>query len=249
MNYKRSMTYLLLANLANIFVTSIAGASVSSLNLTPYGGVDLGVQNIKFKSGYGDNLFKSALPKGNFYLGLKFNEYFGIEGGYETTLARKKDVVLTGPHDHDYFGAGLESLVMIAGDIAKLSNKIKISGLHLGITGEYPVYFNKQQKCPLSIIGYVGIKNTKIKLSSNLYYHSADPTLQDIFYLNKDNKKYLIRLSAGLQYFMNEKVGLRLIGSWEKFSKLSPKNQGNPELLQAKLKNSLGYSLGLIFKV
>ncbi|MGI9214484.1 MAG: outer membrane beta-barrel protein, partial [Gammaproteobacteria bacterium] len=165
MNHKRFMRYLLLANL---FVTSIAGASVSSLNLTPYGGVDLGIQNIKFQSGYGDNLFKSTLPKGNFYLGLKFNECFGVEAGYESTLEKKKNVTIA---ENDlYLGTDIMSQYLL--NSAQTVNRIKLSGWHLGITGEYKFYLYNS-KLPLSILGYIGIKNTKINLKSNI--NNFDP--------------------------------------------------------------------------
>lgn len=229
-------------------VASYAVAS-SEFKLTPYGGIDIGQQNTKFKPLFGDNLFKKHLPKGNFFVGVKFNDYFGIEGGYETTLQRKRDVVLNGVHRNDYLGAGRYSLLMLLPrDIARISSKSKISGWHMGITGEYPIYFFSQQKRPLSIIGYAGIKHTTIKLTSNLYYHKDDPTMQTIYELNQKNKKNLVRLSTGLQYFIHQNIGLRVIGSWENTSTLSPKNNGDPELLEARLKNSLGCSIGIVFK-
>ncbi len=137
---------------------------------------------------------------------------------------------------------------MLSGDTARISNKSKISGWHTGITGEYPIYFLNQQKRPLSIIGYAGIKHTTIKLTSNVYYHSAGSRGQTIYELSQNNKKNLIRLSSGLQYFIHQNIGLRFLGSWENTSKLIPKHNRGRELLQAKLKNSLSYSIGIVFK-
>lgn len=254
MNYKKWGFCLLLANLANLFVTSIASASVSSLNLTPYGGVDLGIQNIKFKSGYGDNLFKSTLPKGNFYLGLKFNECFGVEAGYETTLrSSKKNVFIYTPGK--YLGVPLTSndIVGIPLDhVYTPKNTIKNSGWHIGISGNYPIRF-KTLKNPIYLLGYIGIKHNKIQLYSNLEQAQA-PGLP-IIPVNEINKfrsvKNILRLSAGLQYFFHENFGIKILGTYEQLSKINPSvksNQGGIALYQAKLKNSLGYSIGIVVK-
>ena len=59
-----------------------------------YYGLDLGVQHIGFKPGYGDNLFPTDLPMSNLFVGFKFNDYFGIEGGYQSTVEQERITTL-----------------------------------------------------------------------------------------------------------------------------------------------------------
>ena len=137
-------------------------ANMPKLNLTPYGGVDVGMQNFGFKAGYGDNLFKKQLPKGNLFAGVKFNDYFGIEGGYESTIDKKKDATVNG--NNLFLGTNpIDVLAINPGETAKFSTRTKIYGWHISITGDYPIYFNSKNK-KLSIIGTIGIKKTKVKL-------------------------------------------------------------------------------------
>ena len=195
------------------------------------------------------------MPKGNFYLGLKFNEYFGIEGGYETTLqSSKKNVVIYTPGK--YLGVPLTS-----NDIAGVpldyvytpKNNIKNSGWHIGISGNYPIRF-KTLKNPIYLLGYLGIKHNKIQLYSNLEKIKATglPAVIPLDEINKfKSVKNILRLSAGLQYFFNENFGIKILGTYEQLSKINPSvksNVGGVALYQAKLKNSLGYSIGIVVK-
>lgn len=240
-----------LLSISTIFATSICSAEMSAFNfhLTPYGGIDVGIQNLKFESGYGDNLFKKHLPKGNIFVGVKFNDYFGVEGGYESTLERKKELNIYG--NHSYLGT---NQVNLSTDYNNYSIKTKVSGWHAGITGEYPLFLRGTQKNPLSLLGYIGIKNTKLKLQSTLNYTQfVDPMLGRVIEnqthaLNQNNKKTILRLAAGLQYFFHENFGIRILGEWEQISKIKPTNQGNPNFYQAKLKNSINYSIGFVLK-
>ena len=51
----------------------------------PYVGFDAQVRRMSFKGGFGNNLLQHHSPQGNLYAGVKFNEYVGVEAGYETT--------------------------------------------------------------------------------------------------------------------------------------------------------------------
>lgn len=225
--------------------SSYAEIDMPEFKLTPYGGIDVGMQHIGFKAGYGDNLFEKHLPKGNIFVGLKFNDYFGVEGGYESTIQKTKNVTL-GAND-TYLGmtTGIGGpFNMNPGENLKASTKIKISGWHFGITTEYPIYVNNVQNS-LSLTSYLGLKKTRINLSSTTLI-VAGVVDNGIDLLNHDNKKTLFKLSAGLQYFINNNFGLKISGSWENTSKFQPYNTKNT--LRASLKNSISYSLGFLFK-
>lgn len=222
----------------------IISQAASSLNLTPYGGVDVGMQNFGFKSGYGDNLFAKQLPVGNLFIGIKFNDYFGIEGGYETTIDKKKETTI---------GAGDTILgnLIYAIDVKNISqfNRFRVYGLHLGLTGRYPI-FSKEDHTGLSIVGYLGIKYTTVKSSRNIFKitPALGPTeaYNSRINLDTDNKKNLARLAFGLEYFFYNHVGLRTLIGWENTARLKPVNNGGGYM--ANLKNSYKYSIGIIFK-
>ncbi|MGD0465684.1 MAG: outer membrane beta-barrel protein [Gammaproteobacteria bacterium] len=236
-----------LLSTAILFSPSISYAKTkfSGLNLTPYAGVDVGIQHFEFEPGYGDNLFKNELPVGNLFAGVKFNDYFGIEGGYESTLEGKRNSTIYG--GNTVLGNVLLSTGPTAMEYIKCSSKVKISGWHLGITGYSPIYLDESSS--LSILGYFGIKHTNVKLIRNLLESKGvgDPAEIDLdtTVLGTNNKKPLLRFSAGIEYFFNKHIGLRALIGWEDTSSLQPTDGVNKI---AKLKDSTLYSIGIILK-
>lgn len=218
----------------------ISFAKMNNFKLTPYGGVDVGMQHFGFKSGYGDNLFKKRLPKGNIFVGLKFNDYFGIEGGYETTVNARRRATLS-PGE---INLGIQ---VPAGYTFNHTTRIKSAGLHIGITGEYAfTKFNNN----LSIFGYAGIKRTKIQLTRNINSINGG-TASGMNYLNHnhENSKNIARISGGLQYSLCNHVKLRALVGWENTSKLKAYSfNSNNDRIEAKLKNSVSYTLGILLK-
>lgn len=219
-------------------------AAVVNLSFTPYLGIETGMQNFGFKAGYGDNVFNKQLPKGNLFVGAKFNEYLGLELGYETTTQGTKDVKIA-------YGAGKylgndsnKALGLMPGYVARVSSKTKISGWNIGVTGYYQVTnFNK-----LSAIGHVGIKNTKIKLSAIQYQVNNIPIPITTNQFRKI--KFTLGLSycsVGLQYALSEHVGIRTMLNWENTQQLKPITKCGKVTNQVKLKNSLNYTIGIIF--
>jgi hypothetical protein len=232
-----------LLSTAILFSPSISYAKTkfSGLNLTPYAGVDVGIQHFEFEPGYGDNLFKNELPVGNLFAGVKFNDYFGIEGGYESTLEGKRNSTIYGGNT----GLGIYITPTII-DYTKCSSKIKISGWHLGVTGYSPLYLNGDNS--LSIFGYIGIKHTNAKLILNTLASKPPGGPEQVdsstMVLNKNNKKILMRLSVGIEYLFNKHIGIRTLIGWENTSKLKPSYNANI----AKLKDSILYGVGIILK-
>ena len=219
--------------------------------LQPYGGIDYGIQNSQYKQKFGDNLLKKKLPKGNLFLGLKLNDYFGIEAGYETTIKNSKTTNLS--DFKSFFGTTIFDLNEIQSpDYQKTQVKQKISGMHLGLTIEYPLFIiNNPSHHSLSLVGYLGVKNAKadIKINSSLFYED-DIQIDDPVTLNHNHKKTILRLACGLQFSINDNFGIRLLGSWENTSKLKPEyTYPKGTKLTAKLKDSFGYSIGFVAKV
>jgi hypothetical protein len=47
-----------------------------------YIGADAQVRNMRFEPNYGGNIYKREYPQSNVYIGVKGNEYIGIEAGF-----------------------------------------------------------------------------------------------------------------------------------------------------------------------
>lgn len=238
----KSKTLIIGAFSSIILLSSITSTakSLSSLNITPYIGIDVGLQYFGFKSGYGDNLFTNKLPKGNLFIGINFNDYVGLEGGYESTIEKKRNTTLHGGHSTvlgNFLPGGIEYM--------KYSSKVKISGWHLGITGRCPFYTSN-----FFIIGYVGVKRANIKLVRDTilykdYGHPAIPgEAQDQVILGKNSKKNILKISGGIEYFFSNHLGLRALLGWENTAKLKPISNNK----NACLKNSFLYSIGIVLK-
>lgn len=240
----------LLSGLA-LVVFAIEGncAMSNSLGLnSKYIGVDAGIQRGGFnKYETSQSNFKKSLPKANFFAGIKFNDYLGVEAGYEFSLNRGRNATFNVSNQEDFMGIGGSALGLTGTQTSDVANKYKISGFHFGVTGEYPISASHN---PLSFIGYVGIKNTTLKTLSKIIDHPVSGSIGDIYKLK--STKNILRLSLGLQYMLRENIGIRLSSTWENTSKFSPEKsyQFSPaaELASEKLKNSMSYSLGVVFK-
>lgn len=213
-------------------------------SIIPYIGFESGRQYFGFKSGYGDNVFVKEIPKINIFAGLKLNNYFGIEGGYETTGSGTKianigykDMYLGKPYPN-----GLNP-----GEIAQYFTKAQIYGWHLGLNAEYPLNDTYPDNY-WSIVSYGGIKNTKTKLVSSLLLYAGHlPNINITNVLKQANSKILLKLSAGLQYSPFENISFRAMLSFENTSVLKPHNDSD-NFFEARLKDSISYTLGVVFK-
>lgn len=218
---------------------SNAASSFFNFKLTPYIGTDIGIKKLRFKPGYGDNLFEAELPFSNLFFGLKFNDYLGIEGGYESTLQRKKTTTL--------FRGEKNLGITLTADSAKYISKDKIYGWHIGVAGEYPLY-NTRINNTSSIIWYAGIKNTTTKLIRNRIQLYGEDSY-DYIVLNQNYKKNIAKLAIGVKNFINKHFATRVLITWEQTSKINPFSiYTTSPTITAKLQNSISYSIGIIIK-
>ena len=109
-----------------------------TLNITPYAGINVEGRHMNFSSGFGDNLFARNYPQIDIYTGVKLNEFWGVELGYETTFSQRKTTTLT--------PGAINLGIPITADVvsAQFRNSSRISGAHLDLVGfwcipEYPI--------------------------------------------------------------------------------------------------------------
>lgn len=205
----------------------------------PYIGADVGIKTLQFEEGYGDNLFAASLPFGNIFVGFKFNEYFGIEGGYESTTTEKRENSL-------YYGDKALGITLNSQSPrfyqVKYSTTNKMFGWHAGVIFDYSLNHENS----VLLCSYIGIKNTKIDLIRNRLELQFQTSLNTDS-LNKHNKKNIFLLSFGLKYLLNKHFTIKWSITFENTSNINPYGfNANNQRIEARLKNTFSNQIGII---
>lgn len=203
----------------------------------PYVGLDAQVRRMDFKGGFGDNLLQHHSPQGNLYAGVKFNEYVGVEAGYETTSTRTRTSTLTTGD----VAAGVPISPLVSPTIFK--SKMKIKGPHLDLVG----FYSFGRDIPVQLLGSVGVSFFKGTVERQTLQMGDPPVPGRIRTLSEH--KAVLRLMGGLQYMWNCHLGARATLGLVKTGKLVIfSNDGAagtaPEI---KPKDSTVYGLGMFW--
>lgn len=175
----------------------------------PYIGADIQERRMDFKGGFGDNLLYRTAPQGNFYAGFRFNDYMGLEAGYESTKTRSRTVTLTAGE----IAAGAP--ILPAGSPAIFRSKIKIHGPHVDLVGFLPIC---EVCCPFDILGSIGI--ARLKAEAERTTVAMGPLAQPGTTRTLSTSKTVWRFAAGLQYNWTDHLGLRATINWVDTGKL-----------------------------
>lgn len=203
---------------------------------SPFAGIDLGYKTHKFKENLGSNVFQKDHPEGSFYVGAKLGENLGVEIGTETSVVKTSDVSL---RSGDVM---LGVLIQPAIDPIVLSSKSKFSGWHIGLVGNYPI------KPRISVIGSIGIKRASVKLESDILSVNNVPA-NPVVTLSLKQTKTIGRLSGGVEYSISEHVSARALATWENYAKFNlTGNTSTGGYREAKLRNAVGYYVGLVVR-
>lgn len=235
--------------LATPLVLFAASTSSYAFNecLVPYLGVDFQIRHIKFKRDFGNHLFKTNNPQGNGYLGLKLNDYLGIEAGYEYSWRRTAHVANT---------AGIIELGGAApiqtGQINFSVNSHRLSGPHASLIGFIPFCICDQHFEFFASLGAVHLK-VKLKnqptafLTPEGFVEVTDNTEAFSILRNTFRKsKTVMKAAAGFNFMMHECAGLKVGIGWENTSKIRMRAQDLERTV--KLKDSLLYSVGIFWR-
>lgn len=208
-----------------------------------YLGVDAQVRHIGFENNYGGNLFKKDYPQGGAFGGFKFNQFLGIEVGYEATTTRTAKNFIPG----DSIVAG-ESSTILALDAPPLvaSSRFQIKGWYGDLMGFLPLPVFEM--CGLNLIGSVGL--ARVEASTKIFYlgnpnASFAPASVEGFRVFPDKRKTVLRLGAGVSQMLSDCFGIRFLLGWEntrKFGKISSINPVTTAIV--KPNNSWNYRLG-----
>lgn len=207
---------------------------VSGFN--PYVGAEAQYRHMPFEMNYGGNIFKKKYPQANFFVGNRFNEYFGLEFGYNTSKKKTRDVTLL----PGQFIAGGDPIPVIDGpnDIHSTS---RISGISLSALGSLPVSIIDG----LEALGSIGFTRLRVKFIYTEFGNNLVPAPANDNVRTFSGHQALIKLGAGMQYAILENLSVRAMVNWEntkRFQNLKAKESTTPAI---KLRNSVVYSFGL----
>jgi hypothetical protein len=215
------------------FATSVKAGMEDFYCPQLYVGADAEVRKMKFDNNYGGNIYKDEYPQGNVYLGIKGNEYIGIEAGWEASRTRRRQVFL--PAGSILFGLPQKFE-------ARYNVIVRLRGLHTSLIGFFPVWQNPDFK----LIMAIGVTNLKIKLENTITEIANTPFAADIKF---GSSKNVLRLMTGVQYMFNNCFGIRANVRWEntsKFKNIEPIRFLSNETVRTK--DSIIYGLGVVFQ-
>ncbi len=210
-------------------------------------GMDAQVRSMPLQQGFGSNIVKKSYPQGALYGGIKFNDYFGLELGYQRSITAKRKERL----DSDgvsYFGVGL---ALDPDDYETSRSTVSSQGLYTGLLGFLPI----SEEYRLKGIASVGVVRMKTKITSalDLFDPFSNTTVINNSQFNFVQTKWIPKLSVGIQHMINDHLGVRALAGWEKTSEfdhivgVNAKNSVPSKTLYASLKNSTTLGLGLFY--
>ena len=205
-----------------------------------YVGVDYGLANTEFESGFGDNLFHDTHYQVTPFLGYYFGKHFGVELGFAKGFSSDRDTTLN---------AGDVNLGAAVGATGSYHNKSDIDSFYMSLLFRMsPSDFGSNNKYleNLSLVAGVGYATQRVNLTRNLL--NDDGEIIDTIDLKYDSSKSVARISGGLDYKIFNSFRVRGNVVWKNTSKLEPYNYNSADAFRtAKLKNTVEYNVGIVF--
>lgn len=263
MKHRSHLTLSILCSATTLLVATSTAAAGWDFCLKPYVGVDAQMRHMHFQKHFGGNILQSKYPQANIFAGLKFNEYVGIEVGYE--FSKKQQSAKTHNPSDKVFGQSLplplpgpETL-----DVTHASRaSSKINGFNLNLVGFLPILCEEYKTQLVGSIGIASLKsrshNTLTETETTQMFFdpvTGSPTTETATAIRTQNihyakRKTVLRLSGGVQHMITDCIGIRALVTRESTAKIhavgkdSRTGRIRPQAM-AKLKNSFSYSLGI----
>lgn len=229
-----------------VCVLSIVGFSVVAAenNFGLSVGADAQWRFAPLKQGAGDNIVKKSYPQGAVYGGMKLNDTFGLEVGYQRSVVKQSTKTFTNSFSYFSSTAGLlatQSYISRA--------KVSMQGFYVGALGFLPI----SEEYRLKLIGSVGVVRMRAKIVSALDLVTGTTTTINDQAFHFTQSKWVPKLGVGLQHMFDDNIGLRAMAGWEQTSKFKRirginANTGAPSSsLFASLKDSTTLGLGMFY--
>ncbi len=244
----------LLKSLFSLFVIFFSTIVSAQHTFMPYAGIDFQQKNMNLQKGYGYNIFVRKSFQNNVYMGLRLNECFSLEGGYQSSQRMsKKSMALLG---EDVLGQTVDDVANLGVDgFIVTETFIRTKGPHLNVMGFLPIPNGKTE-----FIASVGVASLTVKADykqladSDLQAYGADAIAQTVRHFS--STRVIPRYMFGVQRKFSDSLGLRVSFIYEftsRFKQMVAKNPLNkPDgllpgngALRASLRNSITYGLGV----
>lgn len=203
--------------------------------LNPYIGVDGGFRHMDWPHDLGGNLFKKNYPEADFYLGIKFNRYLGIQGGYKVTATRTKIVNIP---------VGEVAINTVQDVLRNFESKAQFKGWHGEVLAFLPLF---NPDC-FSLFGSVGFNHFQLYQRTVTEYSIDEVVGLVPAYIpfTYEKKKTILSLGAGAEIAIDDRTNLRLKVGWDNTNRF--RNVLFNEGLQfdpISAKNSFTYTIGI----
>jgi len=214
-------------------------AALDIQSFKPYLGLEYSQRSLNMVDGYGKGLFVKRLPQGNAFIGLKLNDYIGIEAGYLFSQAATRTT---------YLNTGNQILgnLLAPNHFLASENTINLFGSHLNINAFLPI-----STTGFYGIGSIGVSmltlKARFKPIGNQAVFAFTPAATEARSRHFLKKKLIKRITGGIGYKITSNFEIRFLTGYETtshFKKIAPK-EASP--LRISLKNNTISNLGLTY--
>lgn len=193
---------------------AFAGSHADSMmhmmkELKPYVGFDGQVRQMRFQKDLGDGHFRNALWQHNYFGGVRVNDYWGLELGYQHTFNNLKNSKVSA-------GTLFLNDVLDANNDEELLLKHKVRGINLNLKGYWPLWTKGDYQ--YDVYGLVGASRLTITMDGYELTNAGNPLsateVNDTYTALKANS-WATRLGLGMQVTVKEHYGFRAGVNWE----------------------------------
>lgn len=206
--------------------------------VSPYVGINGGIRHMSWPNNFGGNLYKREYPEADFYLGAKFNDYWGLQAGYKTTTKRAITPSV---------GVGDTAL---GNPVLNQQNHIthaQFKGWHGELVGYLP-------SCLLDCVylfGTIGFTNYRLYQTDDIRENNFVPFRAGVFGVTFKKTKTILSLGTGLEFKLDNRLSLRANFGWDNTARFKSLTATDSSLFTShlQLKNSYSYGVGIILRV
>lgn len=198
---------LLVSSLLSISASALASDfNADSFFMNPYVAVEGAWRHLPWETGYGDRHFKNEYSNVNFILGAQFHRHFALEGGYQSTDLKQKQMYYFG--DGNNYGEPALGFLLpaLAREQSTHIAESQLRGWHLNLLGLWPL-FSKT-----TLYASAGAAWMRFYVSTVPIIPGREANLVSHW---QSDRKAKFRLGLGIKQMITDHFGARLFWNWE----------------------------------
>ena len=221
--------------ISSIFLTSLLSTKIIALEAPAYVGFDVQNCHIHFDTNFGGNLLKRDMQGANPFFGVKLNEVFSVEFGYQHISSTKTTTLPAGS-----YAAGTYVHIVISPITLKSTATFKSTNVNLIASTRVFSFL------PVQFFGGLGISHTTaIFTRRTMQYDGVIGTVKRRMGISHS----IPCLTVGANYFLTKNFSFRgsLIGMRTKKLHAFANDGHDPAIFwpEIRTRNSICYSLGI----